>query len=438
MPTNRFLKCLFAFILAAPPILLAQDDFRGTWYFNGIVGEATDQDNATPAVSSGTVTINENSVTFNLPGRVFTEQVSTWACSFSGLNNSQVFDYYHKSPTRQVTLTDISEAVGTPDDTWYIRREESSREVEVPTFAIRLTVSWLDADTLLIAYNKTDYDDEVWSFDDPEVVTITDDEGVPSQVTRSRTLSNFAISISRNECILGVLTRTPTQLKTSNINWDFAGLAEGVRVSGPSFPSTDPNFLETDYGMATSFESFAIETEKGPTAVQLLYVSLQTPSGVEFQPYPIVNGVASLFVDETQGRLNEFATNISSILSEVIFPLDNGGLVSALFFSSIDEYSFHESYSFRTLNEFDGGLYVMSPRPSPIPGSEQSVSIAKAVELYWFGELGKFYQVQRSTSMESNAWSNLGGPIEGTGAELNTFDSTRTRPTGFYRVVEVE
>jgi hypothetical protein len=64
-------------------------------------------------------------------------------------------------------------------------------------------------------------------------------------------------------------------------------------------------------------------------------------------------------------------------------------------------------------------------------------AIHTAVEITFPTEVGKYYQVQCSQDLNSNLWSNLGGPIRGQGGTMSAFGSTRQSEQCFYRVVKL-
>jgi len=66
-----------------------------------------------------------------------------------------------------------------------------------------------------------------------------------------------------------------------------------------------------------------------------------------------------------------------------------------------------------------------------------AVRLYPAVEIGWNTEAGKTYQVQSSTTLLTNDWTNIGAPVAGDGAIRYTFDSVRGQPDKFYRVVTV-
>jgi hypothetical protein len=64
------------------------------------------------------------------------------------------------------------------------------------------------------------------------------------------------------------------------------------------------------------------------------------------------------------------------------------------------------------------------------------LQIAAAAELYWVAEIGKQYQLQWRSRLDSE-WSNLGDPVIGTGEPVRVFESARSQARRFYRVLEL-
>lgn len=59
------------------------------------------------------------------------------------------------------------------------------------------------------------------------------------------------------------------------------------------------------------------------------------------------------------------------------------------------------------------------------------------VAISWNSTLDINYQVQYVSSLTSNAWTNLGVPVVGTGSNNIVFDSVLDQPKKFYRVISV-
>jgi len=58
-----------------------------------------------------------------------------------------------------------------------------------------------------------------------------------------------------------------------------------------------------------------------------------------------------------------------------------------------------------------------------------------AVELGWISDTNQTYQVQWASELDTNAWTDFGPPVQGTGMTNFLFDTTRTGPKRFYRVI---
>ena len=58
-----------------------------------------------------------------------------------------------------------------------------------------------------------------------------------------------------------------------------------------------------------------------------------------------------------------------------------------------------------------------------------------AVELGWFSDTNQTYQVQWRNELDTNGWFDFGPPVRGNGTTNFLFDTTRTSPKRFYRVL---
>jgi hypothetical protein len=81
---------------------------------------------------------------------------------------------------------------------------------------------------------------------------------------------------------------------------------------------------------------------------------------------------------------------------------------------------------------------------SPVDGQGTTniigvAKIAAAVEIYWHSQLGKTYQLQWTQGL-GEQWHNLGAPLEGTGIEMSTTDTSRGADNSrrMYRVLETD
>ena len=60
------------------------------------------------------------------------------------------------------------------------------------------------------------------------------------------------------------------------------------------------------------------------------------------------------------------------------------------------------------------------------------------VEVCWFAQAGRVYQLQHRTFTPPNAWTNVGASVSGTGSIRCVSESTRGHTQQFYRVVTLE
>jgi len=73
-----------------------------------------------------------------------------------------------------------------------------------------------------------------------------------------------------------------------------------------------------------------------------------------------------------------------------------------------------------------------------IPGIATQVSISTAVEIAWPSQTTNRYQIQWSSSLNTNDWFNLDSPIQGTGSTNYYLYSTRDADKRFYRVLTLQ
>jgi hypothetical protein len=69
------------------------------------------------------------------------------------------------------------------------------------------------------------------------------------------------------------------------------------------------------------------------------------------------------------------------------------------------------------------------------PATPLSATIQPAVEIAWTSKVGKSYTVQWSVNV-AGPWQQMAGPLPGSGARMNFFDSTALSTRRFYRVIE--
>lgn len=75
---------------------------------------------------------------------------------------------------------------------------------------------------------------------------------------------------------------------------------------------------------------------------------------------------------------------------------------------------------------------------SPPSQANPPVEIMRATEIRWASRLGTVYQVEWTSSLNSDLWIDLGGPMIGTGLTMSAFDTARDTTGKFYRVREVQ
>jgi hypothetical protein len=72
---------------------------------------------------------------------------------------------------------------------------------------------------------------------------------------------------------------------------------------------------------------------------------------------------------------------------------------------------------------------------SAVTNEVAGIEIYPAVEIIWGSAPDAFYQVQYSTSLNTNRWVNLGQAVQSDASTTHVFDSTRGQPHKFYRVL---
>lgn len=85
-----------------------------------------------------------------------------------------------------------------------------------------------------------------------------------------------------------------------------------------------------------------------------------------------------------------------------------------------------------------GESAALAASSAAVPSANPELRTSTAIELTWASDLGRVYQPQWSGSLEEPHWQNLGPPVQGTGATVSTFDSTREHPRAFYRLQVVQ
>ncbi len=80
--------------------------------------------------------------------------------------------------------------------------------------------------------------------------------------------------------------------------------------------------------------------------------------------------------------------------------------------------------------------YNQSLRQVFVPFTVRVVSDSSAHEIHWSAIIGRRYQVQYRTALDSGGWSNLDTPIEANSQQMMALDAT-SGPQRFYRVLVV-
>ncbi len=158
--------------------------------------------------------------------------------------------------------------------------------------------------------------------------------------------------------------------------------------------------VQTTPGTVYRFSGWA--TSAGPTSPAVLQFSINGHQvGTDF------------LLNTNAGHWQEFAA------------LWNSGTNAAALLSITDTNLLYVGNDF-ALDDLSFTVYTNSPVP---------VSIYPAVELAWNSQSNQLYQVQYSTDLDPNLWSDLGAPIQGNGTVNQVLDSTRDGPKKYYRVL---
>ena len=71
---------------------------------------------------------------------------------------------------------------------------------------------------------------------------------------------------------------------------------------------------------------------------------------------------------------------------------------------------------------------------TPVP-TRPRLTIDHAVEVMWTSEAARLYQLQWSSQIDTNLWTNFGNPVVGTGSTNSVFDRVSGSDGRFYRVL---
>lgn len=96
--------------------------------------------------------------------------------------------------------------------------------------------------------------------------------------------------------------------------------------------------------------------------------------------------------------------------------------------------------------QYSGGFYSMTAQQVVNDYTNQhlaaaqtnivSTTVEPGIQLAWFGENGRLYDVQRAEDLSAGDWTNLVTSMTGTGATNVFFDTDDANADHFYRVLE--
>ncbi len=159
----------------------------------------------------------------------------------------------------------------------------------------------------------------------------------------------------------------------------------------------------------------------------------------------------SLPQDSRLSGLNLIVTNYSgpnpgAFGYFAVLPVEEGNSGEVAFIGNIDQpvgfligtptnIVLHWQAPFADLGDEAGFEYELEMIVAPVevvPGT----AIYTAVEITFPSEYGPSYQLQCTSSLDSNSWINVGAPMLGVGGTMSAFDTTRHDGQRFYRVVK--
>jgi len=85
------------------------------------------------------------------------------------------------------------------------------------------------------------------------------------------------------------------------------------------------------------------------------------------------------------------------------------------------------------VNLFLANKYGMPVAPI-LPLPRLAAPVAGTATLQWDSTLGRDYQLQSSTSLQPNSWTDAGTPVSGTGGELSADLPIGPDPAMFFRL----
>ncbi|HUE36858.1 MAG TPA: hypothetical protein VMO20_05660, partial [Candidatus Acidoferrum sp.] len=102
-------------------------------------------------------------------------------------------------------------------------------------------------------------------------------------------------------------------------------------------------------------------------------------------------------------------------------------VVTATGSSTVIQFGFRDDSSYL-------GLDDVSVIPLTAPAFKSVTASSGSVNLTWSAIPGLTYQLQYSSNLAQNAWSNLGSPITAVGGTISTTDPSPSGPQRFYRI----
>jgi hypothetical protein len=206
--------------------------------------------------------------------------------------------------------------------------------------------------------------------------------------------------------------------------WNLTGIGAFTRVVPSSGTGASPKSVHTG--------SYGVQLGQA-NSLGFLSQTLPTSTG---QPYLISLWLNNSFNGDTP---NEFqvAWNSDSATPTIIYDQTNMAQANWTRLQFLVQGSSPHAtlqLSFRNDPQYFG-LDDLSVVPVPKPALRAVVVGGGAITLSWKAMNGLKYQIQYQTDLGQTNWSNLGGPLTATGANLSRSDVIGPEPERFYRVM---
>lgn len=89
--------------------------------------------------------------------------------------------------------------------------------------------------------------------------------------------------------------------------------------------------------------------------------------------------------------------------------------------------------------DFLDDFVVVTNHTFPVPEEVETVlGMETAVEIVWTSSVSRVYQLQRASTLSTDAWHNVSFPIPGNGSVVGVCQSLRGQTNAFYRIVILE